>query len=101
MTQRSYARWSGKQIYAVYAQHEDRNHLLDFAIGDKKDIEAYFDDRAAYGLVLEPVNPLIIEEGYAEKRDAILEEKKKLEERLKILDLRLKRYHDGSTNEQV
>lgn len=97
MTQRNPGTWRGQQIYAVYATDNDRNRLLDFAIGAKEDIEAYFDDRKSYGLVLEPVNPLIIEAGYLVKRDAILKEKKQLEERLSVLNLRLKRFHDGST----
>lgn len=83
--------WQGKTIYAVYAIHENRNQLLDFAVGEEEDIKAYFDDRKAYGLELKPVDPLIIPTGYCAERNELLLEKVKIERRLAALNRKLER----------
>jgi hypothetical protein len=90
-TNRRTGNWQNKQIWAVYAEHEDRRMLLDFACGEIEDIASYFDDQKAYGLNLEPVNPIIIEPGYRAKRNELLFEKAQIERRLRTLDGKLTR----------
>lgn len=75
----------------MYAIHENRNQLLDFAVGEEEDIKAYFDDRKAYGLELKPVDPLIIPTGYCAERNELLLEKVKIERRLAALNRKLER----------
>lgn len=89
MTARRTGNWQGKTIYAVYAVHEDRNQLLDFAVGEEVDILSYFDDRKAYGLELKPVDPIVIPPGYAAQRNELLLEKVKIERRLAALNRKL------------
>lgn len=78
-------------IYAVYAKHTDQNYLLGHAIGEVEDIEAYFDDRKAYGLVLEQVDPVSLRSGYAEKRAELLRQRDELERAMNQIDAELRR----------
>ncbi len=66
-------------IYAVYATDTDRDCLLGYAIGDKEDINAYYQDRQGYGLRLETVNPIRITPGYAETINDLKTKKARLE----------------------
>lgn len=82
--------WEGKPVFAVYAIDLDRLIFLDFACGNPKDIEVYFEDRSGYGLELKPVNPLIIEEGLRHRKNKLLLEKEKLEKQLAVLNDKLR-----------
>lgn len=77
-------------LYAVYAEDTDRRHLLGFATGERIDIEAFFDDRKIYGLVLDVVQPVHVHEGFAAQRALLLAEKAELEARLESLNRKLK-----------
>lgn len=66
-------------IVAVYAQHLDRNSLLGYAMGNRDDIAAYFDDRKDYGLEMEEVTPILIPSGYAGTKKSLMKRKEALE----------------------
>ena len=97
-TNRRTGNWQGKQIYAVYSVHEDRNRLLDFAVGEEEDIRAYFDDQKAYALELKPVDPIVIEPGFCVKRNELLLEKVQIERRLAALNRKLDGMSNAPTN---
>jgi len=63
--------------------------LLGYAIGHTEDIHAYYDDLKAYGLKLEPVDPVIIPTGYAAKRAVLVKRRDELEAELKELNRKL------------
>jgi hypothetical protein len=44
-----------KPIYAVYATDTDRDHLLGYCTGNKRDIEIVFEDKKGYGLRFEAI----------------------------------------------
>jgi len=52
-------------IHAVYGTNVDREYFLGLAIGERCDIEAYFEARQGYGLAIEVVTPVTIPTGYA------------------------------------
>ena len=79
-----------KTIYAVYANVPDRRYLLGFAIGQVDDICAYYDDKKAYGLDLEKVDPLVIPAGFAVKRKGLLAQRDQLQAQLDKLNKELK-----------
>lgn len=81
---------SQEPIIAVYAQNVDRNYLLGYAIGAVEDIKAYYDDKKAYGLVLEPVNFKRIPKGYAADRKALVQKRDNLQKQLDELDKEIK-----------
>ena len=57
-----------------------KNRLLGYATGTIEDIEAYFNDRMGYGLVITPLTPVDIPVGFAVKQKALLIRKEQLEE---------------------
>jgi len=75
-----------QEIYQVEAEGLDRNQLLGFATGAKSDIEAYFDDRKDYGLVLSLVVPKHIPAGYATQKQDLLEQKEDLQRQMLALE---------------
>lgn len=76
---------------AVYGTDPDRHYLLGYAYGDSRDIQAYFDDRKGYGLEFETVNPVYVQEGYADEKTQILVEMEDLQRRLDELKSQLER----------
>lgn len=89
-----------RPIYAVYSVHEDRNILLDFACGNKEDIEAYFDERKAYGLEFVLVDPIVIEPGFSSKKSHLLRKKKELENQLKALSRDIEQLRASNKGQQ-
>lgn len=89
--------YNGKPVFAVYDVQPERLQLLDFACGSAEDIEAYFDG-GSYGLELKPVDPLVIEAGYKDKKTQLLFEKAQLERQLATIDSKIKRLR--ATEEQ-
>jgi hypothetical protein len=73
-------------IYQVEAKGANRNTLLGYATGEKADIEAYFDARKAYGLILSLVVPKHIPAGYAAKRLSLQAQKEELQRQMLELD---------------
>ena len=65
------------KIYAVYATELHATRLLGYATGDMRDIQAYFDDKKAYGLEIECVTDKVtnIPAGYWEKKAYYLKKK--------------------------
>ncbi|MHC4302202.1 MAG: hypothetical protein ACYS7Y_33500 [Planctomycetota bacterium] len=76
-------------IYAVWGNHTDRRFFLGIATGTIADITAYFDDRKAYGLDVEPVSVNRIPDGYAEQRAPLLKRKVAVEAELRKLNAQL------------
>ena len=75
------------QIYAVFASHLERNVLLGYCYAQfLSDIEAYYEDRKAYGIAVEQVNPIQIPHGYATRKAALVAERDELNRKLKDLD---------------
>ncbi len=57
------------EVYAVYAKNIDRNIFLGYCTSEsKEDIEAYYDDKKCYGLMIEQVRPVKIPAGFATKK---------------------------------
>jgi hypothetical protein len=79
-----------EQLYAVYSNHTNGRSLLGIATGAEIDIEAFFDDRKAYGLSIEPIQVQHIPAGYAIKRDELLQKRARLEEELADLNKQIK-----------
>ena len=73
-------------IYQVEAMHVDRNQLLGYATGEKRDIEAYFESRKAYGLVLSLVVPKHIPAGYAGMMARMAKQREELQRQMLELD---------------
>lgn len=76
-----------EQVYAVYAKHVDRNILLGFCISDTyDDIEAYYEEKKAYGLEIEPVHPVRIPAKFAIRKKELVKRRLELEKQLKELE---------------
>ena len=71
--------------YQVEATGLDRNTLLGFATGDRADIEAYFEEHKAYGLILSLIVPKHIPAGYADSKEDLMKQKEELQRQ--VLDL--------------
>ena len=76
-------------IYAVYADHAYSRTLLGYATGNVEDIEAFFDSRKAYALVLVEVVSRHIPPGYAAKHNNLMARKQDLESELEQLNKEL------------
>ena len=72
-------------LYAVYGTDVDRNYLLGFADGKQEDVEAYYNARKGYGLVLDPIEFTVIPVGYKAKKETLDKEIKKYEAMIKQL----------------
>lgn len=78
------------EVTAVYASYVDRRYLLGYAVGRRRDIEAYFDDRKVYGLEFVNVIAIHIPPGYAEKKEGLMGQKAQLEKELRELEDKIK-----------
>lgn len=58
-------------IYAVHGTNLDHKYFLGHAIGERCDIEAYFEAQQGYGLEIEIVAPITIPKGYAKEKDRL------------------------------
>lgn len=81
-----------EQIYAVYANHEDRRLFLGLAVGNVQDIQAFYDERKAYGLDLERANIQYIPQGFASRKAALMGKKRELQQQLIELEAELKKF---------
>jgi hypothetical protein len=77
-------------VYAVYAKYLGRDELLGYATGTEEDICGFYADKKGYGLYLKQVFPQHIPKGYADKRNALLQERTNLEKALKRVDKEIK-----------
>jgi hypothetical protein len=77
-------------VYAVYGKHSHRDELLGYATGTEEDICGFYADQKGYGLYLKIVFPQHIPAGFADKRNALLQERTKLEKELKRIDKEIK-----------
>ncbi len=86
------------KIIAVWSKHEDRNHLLGYAVGNHllghavgnhEDIAAYFEDEKGYGLEMNVVIAKKIPEGYAMKKRALQDLKESLESELEAINKKI------------
>jgi hypothetical protein len=81
---------TSEPIFAVFADHNERNMLLGYATGKQHDIESFFDDRKCYGLIIEEVKPVDVPSGYKAHRDNIIAKRDRLQAELDELNARLK-----------
>lgn len=79
-----------KIIYAVYATDTDRNYLLGYCTGDRKDIETVFEDRKGYGLELEVVKVVDISPTFAADIRAVKLQKSQAEAAIKNANEKLR-----------
>lgn len=79
------------KLYIVFATHTDRDIFVGFATGEVEDIEAYFDDRKAYGLRIEEAKPIKVEAGYAKRKNELAMKKAFLEAELRTLNNKMKK----------
>jgi hypothetical protein len=78
-------------VYAVYAKASGtRDDFLGYATGTEEDICGFYADQKGYGLYLKIVFPQHIPAGFADKRNALLQERAKLEKELKRIDKEIK-----------
>ena len=79
-----------EQIYAIYAKHLDRNQLLGYCYSESwEDIEAYYEDKKAYGIEVEAVRPVRIPKGYADRKALLVKERESLQKQIAELDRRI------------
>jgi hypothetical protein len=87
------AEWSKEpfpnDVIAVFANGDDRRYPLGYAIGASRDIAAYYKDQQQYGLDLEPIQSVIVPEGYADMRADLELRKAELESELDELNKRI------------
>lgn len=81
-----------EQIYAVYAEHTDRRQFLGLAVGEVRDIEAFFSEKKAYGLTLERADIQYIPQGFATRKAALMGKKRELQQQLIELEAELKKF---------
>lgn len=76
-----------EQIYAIFAKHLDRNVLLGYCYSESwEDIEAYYEEKKAYGLEVEHVRPVRIPKGYAEQKSTLVKQREALQKQIDELD---------------
>lgn len=79
------------QLIAVYALAPDQHTLLGYAIGDKEDILAYFEEHdKGWGLELEEATPLRLPPGYRERLVSLIARREAIELELKEINRKIK-----------
>ncbi len=78
-----------KQIYAVSAIHEDRDHLLGYVTGDQADIKAFYADRDVYGLSIRPIVVKTIPSGFAACRERLVKERADYNQKIQAINVKL------------
>ena len=80
-----------KDVYAVYSTSVDRDYLIGYYRGDKKDIELLLDSKKGYGLKFEAVRPILVTSENANKVRELLQHKAKCEATIKTVDVELRK----------
>jgi len=73
-------------IYRVEAKGLDYNSFLGYATGAKADIEAYYQSRQGYGLLLIPVVTKAVPAGYSARKAALMAQKEELQRQMDELE---------------
>lgn len=77
-------------IHAVFAKYEDRNRLLGYVIAEsEEDVQAYYEDKKAYGLEIETIEPVRIPAGFAAEKSELIRQRDALKKQLQELESRL------------
>lgn len=80
------------KIVAVYAMDVDRNYLLGYVCGGFDKIEEYFNSQKAYGLLIEEVHAVNLDEPIFKEKIKLEQEQKEIKERLSDIERKLKQY---------
>ena len=80
----------GEPVVAVYATQPERQQLLGFAAGDLQDIQAFFDDRKAYGLEIRRLQYIRVPTGFAQRKKELERRKTELLQELEEIKSELK-----------
>lgn len=73
-------------IYRVSTNNGVHCVQLGYATGDVPDIEAYFQDKEIYGLVIAPLEIMVVPKGYAKERARLDREIQVLKDKLAKLE---------------
>ena len=79
-------------IYAVFATNTHDRSFLGLAVGEMKDIQAFYHERRAYGLEIERTDIQYIPPGFATRKAALLGKKRELQQKLIELEAELKKF---------
>lgn len=71
-------------IYRITTDDLDRERMLGYASGDKDEINRAFQDKAIYGLNIEPITVQVIDKGYTVKM--LQAEKQRLLEQIRKIN---------------
>jgi len=73
-------------VYQVFAKHDDRDRELGFARAETlADLEAFFDDRKGYGLVVKPIKSVTVPCGLADRKRSLKDKMVALDHEMNLI----------------